>query len=174
PEKFGPEDSPLGSRERDQDYVVLVLAPAALALDLQDTDDPEGNVLDADVGTDRILAESKEIVDDGPAQDGDGAGGIQVPLREESPRHRRPLAYPLVGRRGPLHHRGPVLVSVDDLNQLTTKIRYTVDARALLLNRDGVAGPQRGDPSRAGADTTRRRGAGQHHEQVLPETSVLC
>src|SRR2546428_183574 len=45
----------LGRRERDEDHVVLVLAPRALALAAQQADHGEGDLLDADDLADGIL-----------------------------------------------------------------------------------------------------------------------
>src|SRR6266571_3940819 len=75
-----------GGQERDQDDVVLILAPRRLPLAGEDADHLEGHVLHADDGADRILARCEELIDDRLPEDRHWIGACLVPLLEEPTR----------------------------------------------------------------------------------------
>src|SRR3990172_8057271 len=162
----------LGGGEGDQDRIVLVLAPRVLALPVEDADDGEGDLADPDDLAERIGI-GEEVLDHRLAQQGHLGGPINVLLGEGLARHHRPLPRLEVLRCDPLEDGGPVEVAIDDLTAAAHGRRGRLDVRDLTHDGPGVFLGDGELGAVAQAHAARRRGPGEHDDEVGAEALDL-
>ena len=148
--------------------VVVVLSGRRLPFSLEHADDRERRLPDPHGLPDGVRRRAEEALDDGLPEDDDLRAGIDVRLREEVARRRRPGPdLEVLGRRS-RHRRRPVELVADDR-------LVRAELRSGCLHRwdlapDGreIVPRERRHAAEAAERAARRRRAGHHDEEVRP------
>src|SRR6266545_509285 len=153
------EELALGGGQRHQDDVVLVLAPGRLPLAVEDSEDGERDLADADDLADRVGV-GEHVARDGLAEQRHLGGPVHRVLGKGLALHHGPVPGLEELRGDALNHRGPVEVAPDHLSAPAHGGGRGLHRRHLPLNRPGVVlgdgelGP-RAEPDAPRADRAR-------------------
>src|SRR5213596_905005 len=166
------EDLLLRGRDRDQDDVVLVLAPRALAFAIEHADHCERHLLDPD-DLAHGLRLAEEVERRRLTHEGDLRRAVDVLGADLPAVHHRPVARLEVDGRDALDHGRPVEVAVDDLRTAADRGRGDLHRRDLARDRVRVVLRDRQLAPGAETDAARGGAARQRDDEIRPEALDL-
>ncbi len=155
----------LGGRQRDQDDVVLVLAPRVLALAIQQADHRERDLLDPDDLAERVGV-AEQVEGRGLAQQRHLGGAIDVLGADGSPGQHDPVARLEVVAGDALDAGGPVEVAEHDLSVTPHRGGGHLNGRDLAGDGGRVVLGDRELRALPDAHPARRHRARQHDDEV--------